>query len=141
MLTGDENLVDVDFVVQYRISDLRDWLFGIRSDEREGVIRDAARATVRAVVARNPVDLVLTAARPDPGRDPPASCRRCSTSYRAGVHVQSVQLQDVEPPAAGARGVRRRDQRRSRTASARCSKRRATPTRSCPRRAAARRRR
>ncbi len=98
MLTGDENLVDVDFVVQYRISDLRDWLFGIRSDEREGVIRDASRATVRAVVAQNTVDLVLTQRGPiqDEIR---LELQALLDRYHAGVHVQSVQLQDVDPPA------------------------------------------
>ena len=99
MLTGDENLVDVDFVVQYRISDLRDWLFGVRSEERESVIRDAARSTVRAVVARNPVDLVLTQRGPiqDEIR---AKLQSLLDDYHAGVHVQSVQLQDVDPPLA-----------------------------------------
>jgi membrane protease subunit HflK len=99
MLTGDENLLDVDFVVQYRIRDLRDWLFGIRSEERENVIRDAARASVRAVVARNPVDLVLTQRGPiqDEIRE---KLQSSLDEFRAGVHVQSVQLQDVDPPAA-----------------------------------------
>jgi membrane protease subunit HflK len=99
MLTGDENLVDVDFVVQYRIRDLADWLFGIRSEEREDVIRDAARATVRAVVARSPVDTVLTQRGPiqDEIR---MQLQALLDRYRAGVHVQSVQLQDVDPPAA-----------------------------------------
>ncbi|MEX2209120.1 MAG: FtsH protease activity modulator HflK [Myxococcota bacterium] len=99
MLTGDENLVDVDFVVQYRISDLRAWLFGIRSEEREDVVRDTARATVRAVVARNPVDLVLTQRGPiqDEIR---LQLQKLLDEYHAGVHVQSVQLQDVDPPAA-----------------------------------------
>lgn len=99
MLTGDENLVDVDFVVQYRIGDLRDWLFGIRSEERDDVIRDAARASVRAVIGRSPVDLVLTQRGPiqDEIR---ALLQSQLDGYRAGVHVQSVQLQDVDPPAA-----------------------------------------
>ena len=99
MLTGDENLVDVDFVVQYRIGDLRDWLFGIRSEERDDVIRDASRAAVRAVIGRNPVDLVLTQRGPiqDEIR---AELQIRLDGYRAGVRVQSVQLQDVDPPAA-----------------------------------------
>lgn len=99
MLTGDENLVDIDFVVQYRIGDLRDWLFGIRSEERDDVIRDAARASVRAVIGRSPVDLVLTQRGPiqDEIR---VLLQSQLDGYRAGVHVQSVQLQDVDPPAA-----------------------------------------
>ena len=99
MLTGDENLVDVDFVVQYRIGDLRDWLFGIRSEERADVIRDAARASVRAVIGRSSVDLVLT--QRGPIQDEIRNLLQSQLDgYRAGVHVQSVQLQDVDPPAA-----------------------------------------
>jgi membrane protease subunit HflK len=99
MLTGDENLVDVDFVVQYRIGDLRDWLFGIRSEERDDVIRDAARASVRAVIGRSAVDLVLT--QRGPIQDEIRNLLQSQLDgYRAGVHVQSVQLQDVDPPAA-----------------------------------------
>jgi membrane protease subunit HflK len=99
MLTGDENLVDVDFVVQYRIGDLRDWLFGIRSEERDDVIRDAARASVRAVIGRSSVDLVLT--QRGPIQDEIRNLLQSQLDgYRAGVHVQSVQLQDVDPPAA-----------------------------------------
>ena len=98
-LTGDEKLVDIDYVVQYRIGDLRDWLFGIRSEERDDVIRDAARASVRAVIGRSPVDLVLTQRGPiqDEIR---VLLQSQLDGYRAGVHVQSVQLQDVDPPAA-----------------------------------------
>ena len=80
-------------MVQYRIRDLNDWLFGIRSEERESVIRDAARATVRAVVSRSPVDLVLT--QRDPIQDEiRLQLQALLDEYRAGVHVQSVQLQD-----------------------------------------------
>ncbi len=99
MLTGDENLVDVDFVVQYRISNLRDWLFGVRSEERQDVIRDAARATVRAVIAQNPVDLVLTQRGPIQD-DIRVQLQALLDEYHVGVRVQSVQLQDVDPPAA-----------------------------------------
>ncbi|MGH9884273.1 MAG: FtsH protease activity modulator HflK [bacterium] len=97
MLTADENLVDVDFVMQYRIGDLRDWLFGIRSDEREAVIRDATRATVRAVVARNPFEVVQTQ-RGALHEEIRTELQALLDSYHAGVSVQSVQLQDVDPP-------------------------------------------
>lgn len=98
MLTGDENLVDVDFVLQYRIGDLRDWLFGVRSEERDDLIRDATRATVRAVVANHPVDLVLTQRGPiqDEIR---GQLQKLLDAYHTGVRVQSIQLQDVDPPA------------------------------------------
>jgi membrane protease subunit HflK len=97
MLTSDENLVDVDFVVQYRIGDLRDYLLNLRPDERETVIRDAARSVVRAAVALNPIDQVLTARGliQDTAR---VQLQATLDAYRAGVHVENIQLQDVEAP-------------------------------------------
>jgi len=97
MLTSDENLVDVDFVVQYRIGDVRDWLLNFRPEEREAVIRDAARSVVRAVVAQNPIDQVLTARGliHDTVRE---ELQATLDSYRAGVRVENIQLQDVAAP-------------------------------------------
>jgi membrane protease subunit HflK len=99
MLTSDENLVDVDFVVQYRIGELRDYLLNFRPDEREEVIRNAARSVVRAAVAQNSVDQVLTARGliQDSAR---SELQAALDSYRAGVRVENIQLQDVEAPEA-----------------------------------------
>jgi membrane protease subunit HflK len=99
MLTSDENLVDVDFVVQYRIGDLRQYLLDFRPDEREAVLRDTARAVVRAVVAQNPVDQVLTARGliQDSARE---QLQTALDGYGAGVHVENIQLQDVAAPEA-----------------------------------------
>ncbi len=99
MLTSDENLVDVDFVVQYRISDLRDYLLNFRPEEREAVIRDAARSVVRAAVAQSPVDQVLTARGliQDSARQ---QLQAALDGYRAGVRIENIQLQDVEAPEA-----------------------------------------
>lgn len=99
MLTSDENLVDVDFVVQYRIGDLRDYLLNFRPEEREAVIRDAARSAVRAAVAQNPVDQVLTARGliQDSAR---LQLQAALDGYRAGVRIENIQLQDVEAPEA-----------------------------------------
>jgi modulator of FtsH protease HflK len=97
MLTTDENLVDVDFVVQYRIGDVREYLLNYRPDEREPVIREAARATVRAVVAQNPIDQVLTARGliHDTARE---QLQATLDAYHIGVHVENIQLQDVAAP-------------------------------------------
>ncbi|HTO71696.1 MAG TPA: FtsH protease activity modulator HflK [Myxococcota bacterium] len=97
MLTSDENLVDVDFVVQYRIGDVRDYLLNFRPDEREAVIRDAARAVVRSVVAQNPIDQVLTARGliHDTVRE---QLQATLDAYKAGVRVENIQLQDVAAP-------------------------------------------
>ena len=97
MLTSDENLVDVDFVVQYRIGDVREYLLNYRPDERENVIREAARAAVRAVVAQNPIDQVLTARGliHDTARE---QLQAALDAYHIGVHVENIQLQDVAAP-------------------------------------------
>jgi membrane protease subunit HflK len=97
MLTSDENLVDVDFVVQYRIGDVRDYLLNFKPEEREEVLRDAARAAVRTVVAQNPIDQVLTARGliHDAARE---QLQATLDAYRAGVRVENIQLQDVAAP-------------------------------------------
>jgi len=97
MLTSDENLVDVDFVVQYRIGDVRDYLLNFQPEQREAVLRDAARAAVRTVVAQNPIDQVLTARGliHDAARE---ELQATLDAYRAGVRVENIQLQDVAAP-------------------------------------------
>jgi membrane protease subunit HflK len=101
-------------------------LFGFRSEERDDVIRDTARVYVRAGVARNPVDLVLTQRGPiqDEIR---VELQSRLDAFRAGVHVQSVQLQDVDPPAA-VRDAFADVTSAAQDREARCSRRRATPT-------------
>ena len=97
MLTSDENMVDVDFVVQYRIGGVRDYLLNFRPEEREAVIRDAARSAVRAVVAQNPIDQVLTARGliHDAVRE---ELQKTLDAYGTGVRVENIQLQDVAAP-------------------------------------------
>ena len=97
MLTGDENVIFADFFVQYRIANLRDYLLNLRADEREGVIREAARAAVRSAVAQNTVDQVMTAKEAiheSARRD----LQALLDGYGAGVRIETVQFQDVEAP-------------------------------------------
>jgi membrane protease subunit HflK len=97
MITGDENLVSLEFVVQYRISNLRDYLFNV-TPPVEDLVRDVAQASIRADVGQRLIDDVLTAAR---GPIEDATRARIQTvldEYGAGIRIQSVQLQDVQPP-------------------------------------------
>jgi membrane protease subunit HflK len=96
MITTDENLVDVAFVVRYRIGNLRDFLFNLR--EPELTIRDASASAIRSVVARFGVDAVLRGGRERIEQETAELLRRILDSYGAGVRVVTVQLQDVEPP-------------------------------------------
>jgi membrane protease subunit HflK len=97
-LTGDENIVNVQFVLQYRILSLRDFLF--RVDNPEVVIRDVGEAALREVVSRRPVDDALTKKRAEVALETQERAQAILDRYGVGVKVQSVQLQDVEPPEA-----------------------------------------
>jgi membrane protease subunit HflK len=95
-LTGDENLVNIQFVLQYRILDLSEFLFRVATPEV--VIRDVAEASVREIVARRPVDDALTKSRALVALEAQERIQETLDRYGVGVKVQSVQLQDVEPP-------------------------------------------
>ena len=97
MITGDENLVSLEFVVQYRIASLRDYLFNVKPPV-EDLVRDVSQEAIRAVVGRRLTDEVLTEAR---GPIEASTRQRIQTvldSYGAGIYIQSVQLQQVQPP-------------------------------------------
>ena len=96
MLTGDTNLVDVQFVVRYRISKLSDYLFNV--SDPEGVIRDAAQAAIREVVAQRPIDEVLTEARTAISLETGDTLQAILDGYGLGVRILEIQLQEVEPP-------------------------------------------
>jgi membrane protease subunit HflK len=97
-LTGDENLVNIQFVLQYRVRDLSDFLF--RVDTPEIVVRDVAEAAMREVVSRRPIDDALIKRRKLVAREAQERIQETLDRYGIGVEVQSVQLQDVEPPDA-----------------------------------------
>jgi membrane protease subunit HflK len=96
MLTADENLVMVEFVLQYRIVDLAKYLFGVR--EVSEILRDVAESAVREVVAKGPIDDVLTEVKGPIEDESELLIQTLLDNYGAGIHVQNVQLQDVEPP-------------------------------------------
>jgi membrane protease subunit HflK len=96
MLTGDENVVSVEFVLQYRIIDLPKYLFSVQ--EVPQIIRDVAESAAREVVAKRPIDTILTEARGPIEDEAKLLIQTLLDTYDAGIEVQNVQLQDVEPP-------------------------------------------
>ncbi len=96
MLSGDANLVDVEFVIQYRIIDLGSYLFKVKKVPE--VLRDVAQAVLREVVAKSPIDDVLTEVKGPIQDEARERIQETLDAYGAGVLIQSVQLQDVEPP-------------------------------------------
>ncbi len=97
MLTGDENIVDIDFVVFWQINDAPDYLFNIQNPE--GTVKAVAESAMREIVGQNDIEPILTAARAKTEASVQQLIQRILDSYGAGIRVVQVQLQKVDPPA------------------------------------------
>jgi membrane protease subunit HflK len=96
MLTGDENIVDAEMIVQYKIKDPVKYLFRIM--EPELTVREAAEASLRTVVGRNKIDETLTTGKFKIQEETKIQLQLILDKYDSGMHVVAVQLQDVSPP-------------------------------------------
>ncbi len=99
MLTGDENIVDVDFTVLWRIkpNGVGDFLFNIQNPE--GTVKAVAESAMREVIGRSPIQPILTGARNTIEQGVQELMQKTLDSYGAGVLVTQVQMQKVDPPA------------------------------------------
>ena len=96
MLTGDENIVDAEMIVQYKIKDPVAYLFRIVGPEL--TVREAAEASLRTVVGRNRIDETLTTGKFTIQEETKNQLQSILDNYNSGIHVVAVQLQDVSPP-------------------------------------------
>lgn len=96
MLTGDENIVDVQFIVQYRIKDSLDYLFKV--DNQQATVKSAAEAAMREVIGHNKIDSALTIGKLEIQNQTRDLLQEILDIYEAGILVVAVQLQDVHPP-------------------------------------------
>jgi len=96
MLTGDLNLADVEWVVQYRITDAYQYLFKVR--EPVNTMRDISEACMRQIVGDRTVNEVLTVGRIDIALSVQEEIQRLCTEYSLGIKIEQVVLQDVNPP-------------------------------------------
>ncbi|MDO9014848.1 MAG: FtsH protease activity modulator HflK [Polynucleobacter sp.] len=96
MLTEDENIIDVRFAVQYRLKDPTEYLFNNR--DPDFAVVQAAETAVREIVARSTMDNVLYEGREKIAIDLTASIQRILDSYKAGIFITSVTVQNVQPP-------------------------------------------
>lgn len=97
MLTSDENIINVQLVVQFRIKDAVAYLFNVRDIEK--TVRDVSEATIREVVGRTNIDEALTTAHARIQLEVRDLMQVVLDHYGAGLHIITVQLQDVKPPA------------------------------------------
>ena len=98
MLTGDENIIDIDFAVFWRIRDAGEFLFNTRNPE--STVKSAAESTMREVIGRTPIQPALTEARAQIEAQVRQQTQEMLDSYGAGVEITQVQLQKVDPPNA-----------------------------------------
>ena len=96
MLTGDENIADVTYVVQWQVSDSRDYFFNARNAEK--LLYDASQAAMRQVIGDNGIDEAMTTGKERLQNEAGMILAEIMQSYRVGIGPRSVQLQDVDPP-------------------------------------------
>lgn len=97
MLTGDENIVDIDFTVLWRIKDAGQFLFGVR--DPEGLVKVSAESAMRESVGKTPIQQAFTEGRGKLEADTLINLQKALDSYGTGVEVTQVQLLAVDPPA------------------------------------------
>jgi len=96
MVTGDLNAALVEWVVQYRIEDPRQYLFDVRNPGE--TLRDLSEAAMREVVGDRTVDELITIGRQDIEIEALARMQELSKRYNLGIRVDQVQLKNVNPP-------------------------------------------
>ncbi len=96
VLTGDQNIVDVKFVVQWRIRSAGDFLFNMR--DPEVTVKVAAESALREVIGRNPLQSVLTNQRDVIAQQARELLQAIMDGYKAGVTILDLRIQNADPP-------------------------------------------
>ena len=98
MLTKDENIIDIQFAVQYDIKDPRYLLFNV-SEDPDQVVRQATESAVREIVGRNTMDFAITGGRAEIAQDTSLLLQIILDRYQTGINVKAVEMQNAQPPA------------------------------------------
>src|SRR5215475_13304554 len=98
MLTGDMNILAIEFIVQFKIKEASHYLFSIA--DIHDTIGKAAEASMREVVGKSKIDEALTTGKAQIQQDTQVLLQTILDQYQAGVQVAAVQLQNVDPPEA-----------------------------------------
>jgi membrane protease subunit HflK len=97
MLTGDENIVDLQFSVQWRVKNAADYVFNLA--DRDEVVKSVAESAMREVVGKTPLSPILSNGRGPVQYQTRQLMQSILDSYRAGVEVVDVQIRNSQPPA------------------------------------------
>ena len=103
-LTGDENLIDINAVIHFRIADPRKYLFSI--DNKDLLLRSNAQEVLRTIIGVTPIDKVLTADRREIQQQATEMLHANMAKNESGIDVLAIELQDVHPPVSVVRAFR-----------------------------------
>lgn len=97
MITGDEGIIWADLLVEWRISDISKYMFS--TEQPEALLNNATSAALRSVIGSKKLDDALTTGKVEIQSQVQQRLVELMQSYDAGIRIESVKLQDVEPPA------------------------------------------
>jgi membrane protease subunit HflK len=97
MLTGDENIVDINCTIFWVVKDAKAYLFNIRAPEK--TVKSAAESALREVIGEHPLAMVLSQGRQQVESETQTLSQQLLDSYNAGIEVTQATLQRVDPPA------------------------------------------
>ncbi len=96
MLTQDENIVDVQFAIQYQVKNPRDYLFNVRNPD--ATLQQVAESAIREVIGKSKMDFVLTQGRSEISDRVENIIQTVLDRYGAGLMISSVNMQSAQPP-------------------------------------------
>ncbi|EIJ48045.1 transmembrane protease [Herbaspirillum sp. GW103] len=96
MLTDDENIIDIQFAVQYKLKNAAEWLFSNRDPDDS--VRQVAETAIREIVGRSKMDFVLYEGREKVALDVSQRMQQILDRYKSGVQITNVTMQGVQPP-------------------------------------------
>ncbi|XID95151.1 FtsH protease activity modulator HflK [Paenibacillaceae bacterium WGS1546] len=97
MITGDENIVSADAVVQWKISNIRDYLYNI--DNAEQFLRNAASSSIRSVIGSEKLDYAITDGKTEIQDKVREKLLELQAKYNTGIQIIDIKFQDIEPPS------------------------------------------
>lgn len=96
MLTKDENIVDIQFAVQYKVSNSRDYVFNVRDPDTS--LRQVTETAMREIVGKNIMDFVIKDGRVQVAAGTKALMQKILDDYKTGLIVTNVNMQNAQPP-------------------------------------------
>jgi membrane protease subunit HflK len=96
MLTDDENIIDIQFAVQYKLKNASEWVFNLR--DQEETVKQVAETAIREIVGKSKMDFVLYEGREKVAFEVGQLMQQIVDRYKAGVQITNVTMQGVQPP-------------------------------------------